>query len=96
MPKWSEINLHPSLKRAILALGFTAPTEIQQNAMPRAIEGKDVVGVAETVSSSFLFVGFTDMSLCRVQERPSRTRSPFYLSSCIRTNPRPTGDLYPP
>jgi len=35
----------------MLALQFKTPTEIQKRAVPFAMEGRDVVGVAETVSN---------------------------------------------
>src|SRR4030042_1115509 len=36
------------LVRGILATGYTAPTEIQSQAIPAALEGRDVVGCAQT------------------------------------------------
>ena len=38
------------LCRAIKELGWTKPTEIQQNSIPEALSGRDVIGVAETGS----------------------------------------------
>lgn len=50
LPAWAKIPLHASLKKCLLSLGFVNPTEIQKQAVPLALEGRDVVGVAETVS----------------------------------------------
>src|SRR3954469_18615718 len=49
MPEWKDLGLAPALKRGLWGLGFTKPTEIQKRAVPFALGGRDVVGVAETV-----------------------------------------------
>jgi ATP-dependent RNA helicase DDX23/PRP28 len=38
------------IKSKIAELGFKEPTEIQKQAVPLGLAGRDVVGVAETVS----------------------------------------------
>lgn len=50
LPAWKSVQLHGTLKRAILALNFLKPTDIQAKALPSALNGRDIVGVAETVS----------------------------------------------
>jgi ATP-dependent RNA helicase RhlE len=45
---FDTLDLHPSLLRAVAALGFTAPTPIQRSAIPRAREGRDVLACAAT------------------------------------------------
>jgi ATP-dependent RNA helicase RhlE len=54
---FSVLNLHPSLLRAIKDLGFIRPTGIQGDAIPPAMEGRDVLACAQTGSgktASFL------------------------------------------
>jgi ATP-dependent RNA helicase DDX24/MAK5 len=51
LPEWNKVELHNSLKQALLALEFLKPTGIQARSLPLALEGRDIVGVAETVSS---------------------------------------------
>jgi ATP-dependent RNA helicase RhlE len=54
---FSALNLHPSLLRAIKELGFVKPTGIQGEAIPPALQGRDVLGCAQTGSgktASFL------------------------------------------
>ncbi len=54
---FSVLNLHPSLLRAIKDLGFVRPTGIQADAIPPAMEGRDVLACAQTGSgktASFL------------------------------------------
>jgi ATP-dependent RNA helicase RhlE len=47
---FSHFNLHPDLVRAITTLGFKSPTPIQAQAIPPALEGKDILGCAQTGS----------------------------------------------
>jgi ATP-dependent RNA helicase DeaD len=47
---FSELSLHADTIVAINKLGFTAPTPIQSQAIPPALEGKDLIASAETGS----------------------------------------------
>jgi ATP-dependent RNA helicase RhlE len=47
---FSSFNLHPSLLRGVADLGFTVPTPIQLDAMPPALDGRDVLACAMTGS----------------------------------------------
>jgi len=47
---FSKFGLHPDLLSGIKELGFTRPTPIQNDAMPPAIAGKDVLAAAATGS----------------------------------------------
>lgn len=46
--KFSELNLHPSLMEGLDAMGFEETTPIQEQAIPALIEGRDIVGCAQT------------------------------------------------
>ncbi|BBD09855.1 DEAD/DEAH box helicase [Desulfovibrio ferrophilus] len=41
-------SLRPSIREGIAAAGFTSPTPIQEQAMPPALEGRDILGLAQT------------------------------------------------
>jgi ATP-dependent RNA helicase RhlE len=43
-----QFPLAPSIQRGIAALGFTAPRAIQTQTIPAALEGRDVLGLAQT------------------------------------------------
>ncbi|MBN1796768.1 MAG: DEAD/DEAH box helicase [Sedimentisphaerales bacterium] len=45
---FKTFGLSDPLVRGILAVGYTAPTEIQLKVIPFAIEGKDIIGCAQT------------------------------------------------
>ena len=47
---FTDLNLHPSLRRAINDLGFDEATPIQQSALPPALDGRDILGCAMTGS----------------------------------------------
>ena len=46
--RFDELNLAPELVRNVAGLGYVIPTPIQQQAIPAALEGKDVLGRAPT------------------------------------------------
>ncbi|MHC4241472.1 MAG: DEAD/DEAH box helicase [Planctomycetota bacterium] len=45
---FTKFGLSDPLLRGILATGYTAPTEIQSQAIPAAVEGRDIIGCAQT------------------------------------------------
>jgi len=47
---FTEFNLHHDLQRGVKDLGFTRPTPIQKDAIPPAMEGRDVLACAMTGS----------------------------------------------
>ncbi len=47
---FDELNLQSDLLRAVEALGWKDPTPIQQQAIPLVLEGRDVLGAAQTGS----------------------------------------------
>ncbi|HEX7239080.1 MAG TPA: DEAD/DEAH box helicase [Longimicrobiaceae bacterium] len=46
--RFNELGLAPELVRAVTELGYEEPTPIQRLAIPVALEGKDVLGKAQT------------------------------------------------
>ncbi len=47
---FSDLNLHPSLLKGVKELGFTRPTPIQADAIPPALQGRDLLACAMTGS----------------------------------------------
>jgi len=47
---FSHLKLHPDLLRGLKDLGFTRPTAIQTDAIPPALEGRDLLACAMTGS----------------------------------------------
>jgi ATP-dependent RNA helicase RhlE len=48
MMKFSELGLLESLEKAVLESGYTEPTPIQQSAIPHLLQGRDLLGCAQT------------------------------------------------
>ncbi len=45
---FDDLGLAPDILRAIKTVGYTHPTPVQQKTIPAAIEGKDLIGCAQT------------------------------------------------
>jgi ATP-dependent RNA helicase RhlE len=45
---FSTFDFHPRVSAGVEALGFTEPTPIQQQSIPPILEGRDVMGLAQT------------------------------------------------
>lgn len=45
---FARFGLHPDLVQTVTELGFTDPTPIQQAAIPLLLEGRDLIGQAQT------------------------------------------------
>jgi ATP-dependent RNA helicase RhlE len=48
MLNFKKLNLHPNIINALEKKGYTTPTPIQEQAIPHLIEGKDLLGIAQT------------------------------------------------
>ncbi len=48
MSKFTDLNLNEKILSALEKKGYTTPTPIQQRAIPHVIEGKDLLGIAQT------------------------------------------------
>ena len=51
---FASFKLHASLQRGLKELGFTRPTPIQLDAIPPALEGRDLLACAQTGSGKTL------------------------------------------
>lgn len=47
---FAELGVIPQLCEACISLGFKKPTPIQVEAIPTALEGRDIIGLAQTGS----------------------------------------------
>ncbi|MDD3430057.1 MAG: DEAD/DEAH box helicase, partial [Oscillospiraceae bacterium] len=46
--KFNELNLSPAILKAINEIGYTEPSSIQEQAIPGVLQGRDLVGCAQT------------------------------------------------
>ena len=54
---FSGLGIAPSMLDVLLRLGFKIPTSIQHKAIPVAVEGKDIIGIAQTGTGKTLAFG---------------------------------------
>ena len=52
---FDSLGVSPILCESIKSLGWTSPTEIQQKSIPYALNGRDIIGLAETGSGNLTF-----------------------------------------
>jgi ATP-dependent RNA helicase RhlE len=45
---FDELPLGPALKRGVSEMGYRSPTAIQRDTIPHAVEGRDLIGTAQT------------------------------------------------
>jgi superfamily II DNA/RNA helicase len=73
---FSALGLSPKVLDAITAAGFETPTPIQQQAIPPALEGRDIIGIAQTgtgKTASFVLPMLTRLESGRARARMPRT-----------------------
>ena len=75
---FSSFGLDPLLLRGIRELGFARPTPIQQQAIPPAMAGRDVLGCAATGSGKTAAFGLP--ILHRLMSQPRRTTRALILT----------------
>ncbi|EPX80484.1 DEAD/DEAH box helicase [Salipiger mucosus] len=76
MTKFSELNLNPKVLKAIEEAGYESPTPIQEGAIPAALEGRDVLGIAQTgtgKTASFTLPMITTLARGRARARMPRS-----------------------
>ncbi|EJC98248.1 DEAD-domain-containing protein [Fomitiporia mediterranea MF3/22] len=74
LPEWSDFSLHARLLSALHSQKFATPTPIQRSAIPVALKGKDVVGVAQTGSGKTLAYGLPILNHLLQMGRPKGKR----------------------
>ena len=87
MTLFSDLSLRPEIQQALLAQGYTMPTPIQAGAIPPALLGRDLLGIAQTGTGKT--AAFTLPILQRLSGPHERVR-PGSVRSLILT---PTREL---
>jgi len=81
--KWEELGLSPSILWAIHQLGFKHPTPIQAQVIPAALQGQDIIGLAETGSGKTAAFAIPIASrLTHRRETSGRSHAPSGLILC--------------
>jgi len=77
MTKFSDLDLDPKVLKAVEEAGYETPTPIQAGAIPPALEGRDVLGIAQTGTGKT--AAFTLPVITRLQKGRARARMPRSL-----------------
>ncbi|SFS73874.1 Superfamily II DNA and RNA helicase [Sulfitobacter marinus] len=80
MTKFTDLNLNPKVLKAIQEAGYESPTPIQAGAIPPALEGKDVLGIAQTGTGKT--ASFTLPMITMLARGRARARMPRSLVLC--------------
>ncbi|WP_299932625.1 DEAD/DEAH box helicase [uncultured Pelagimonas sp.] len=80
MTKFSDLNLSPKVLKAVEEAGYESPTPIQAGAIPPALEGKDVLGIAQTGTGKT--ASFTLPMISMLARGRARARMPRSLVLC--------------
>ncbi|MEM8633097.1 MAG: DEAD/DEAH box helicase, partial [Pseudomonadota bacterium] len=76
MTKFSDLKLDPRVISAVTDAGYETPTPIQEGAIPAALEGRDVLGIAQTgtgKTASFTLPMITLLAKGRARARMPRS-----------------------
>ncbi|WP_293573165.1 DEAD/DEAH box helicase [Phaeobacter sp.] len=80
MTKFSDLNLNPKVLKAVEEAGYESPTPIQAGAIPPALEGRDVLGIAQTGTGKT--ASFTLPMITLLARGRARARMPRSLVLC--------------
>ena len=80
MTKFSDLALSPKILKAIESAGYETPTPIQAGAIPPALEGRDVLGIAQTGTGKT--ASFTLPMIHKLARGRARARMPRSLVLC--------------
>ena len=80
MTTFSDLELDPKVLKAISEAGYETPTPIQAGAIPPALQGKDVLGIAQTGTGKT--ASFTLPMITMLAKGRARARMPRSLVLC--------------
>ncbi len=80
MTKFDELGLDPKVARAVAEAGYETPTPIQEQAIPAALQGRDVLGIAQTGTGKT--AGFVLPMASILSKGRARARMPRSLVLC--------------
>ena len=72
---FSDLDLHPALQSAVAVEGYTHPTPIQAQAIPHILDGRDLLGVAQTGTGKTAAFALPILHHLANSNRPSQGRA---------------------
>ena len=79
--RFADLHLHPTILDAIRDAGYTSPTPIQREAIPIALNGRYIMGLAQTGTGKT--AAFTLPIIERLIDGPRRTRALILATTVI-------------
>ncbi|MEH6359094.1 MAG: DEAD/DEAH box helicase [Amylibacter sp.] len=80
MTKFTDLGLNPKVLKAVNDVGYETPTPIQAAAIPHALQGRDVLGIAQTGTGKT--ASFTLPMVHKLARGRARARMPRSLVLC--------------
>lgn len=80
MTKFTDLGLNPKVLKAVNDVGYKTPTPIQAAAIPHALAGRDVLGIAQTGTGKT--ASFTLPMIHKLARGRARARMPRSLVLC--------------
>lgn len=80
MTKFTDLGLNPKVLKAVIDVGYETPTPIQAEAIPFALQGRDVLGIAQTGTGKT--ASFTLPMVHKLARGRARARMPRSLVLC--------------
>jgi len=74
MKSFEELNLSQAVIRAVREMGFEEPTPIQEAAIPAALEGRDIIGQAQTGTGKTASFGIPI-----IEKQSNGSRAPYAI-----------------
>jgi ATP-dependent RNA helicase RhlE len=78
-PTFAALRLHPQILRALQARGYETPTPIQARAIPLLLQGKDLLGIAQTGTGKTAAFGLPMLHLLSEKPRRAEPKRPRAL-----------------
>ena len=73
---FDQLGLSPKVLSAVTKAGYSEPTPIQEQAIPEVLNGRDIIGIAQTgtgKTASFVLPMLTKLETGRARARMPRT-----------------------
>ena len=86
--KFSELGLSEKVLNAVEASGYDTPTPIQAQAIPYALEGRDVLGIAQTGTGKTAAFTLPMLSSSSAAARARECLEPSFWSRRASSPPR--------
>ena len=84
MLDFNSLKLLPSILESLNKKGYTVPTPIQAQAIPHLLDGKDILGIAQTgtgKTAAFSLPILNRLAANKIKTKPARIRA-LILTGC--------------